>query len=130
MTVNGSIQGNAQTRGEALLSGDGKHNVFHITFAKAFSVKPIVLITTNQFARSRLVSIGCERLYRGIRRSAESRQEQYYRLVDGAGVITAITLGSQASRLPANLPGRFALNRLTTANLRGDSRAGGTPNTF
>ncbi len=57
MTVNGTIKGSAQTRGQALLSGDGKRTLFHIAFAKPCSEPPIVLISTNQFARARLAAV-------------------------------------------------------------------------
>ena len=55
VTVDGVLRGSSQTRGEALLSGDGRRKAFAVAFAKPFRVKPVVLLTTNQFARSRLV---------------------------------------------------------------------------
>lgn len=57
LAVSGAIQGSAQTRGEVALSGDGKRAQFTITFAKPLSAKPVVLFSTNQFARSRLVTV-------------------------------------------------------------------------
>ena len=94
VAVSGCIKGCDQTRGEVLLSGDGKQKVFPITFAKPFSAQPIVLLTTNQFARSRLVAVE-RKLYRGVRRSTESRTAEYHHLVDGAG-ITALADSARA----------------------------------
>ncbi|MHB9133698.1 MAG: H-type lectin domain-containing protein [Armatimonadota bacterium] len=57
VSINGALKGSAQTRGESLLSGNGKQKQFTITFAKPHAVKPVVLISTNQFARCRLVTV-------------------------------------------------------------------------
>ena len=42
------------------MSGNGKQTAFKIPFAQAFAYKPIVLLTTNQFARSRLLSVAAD----------------------------------------------------------------------
>ncbi len=57
VTVNGVLRGSAQTRGEALFSGDGERTSFAVAFAKPFSVKPVVLLSANQFARNRLAAV-------------------------------------------------------------------------
>jgi hypothetical protein len=57
VTVNGTLRGSAQTRGEAIFSGDGKRTSFAVAFAKPFNVKPVVLLNANQFARSRLAAV-------------------------------------------------------------------------
>ena len=57
VTINGVLRGSDRTRGEARFSGDGKRTSFAVAFAKPFSVRPIVLMSGNQFARSRLASV-------------------------------------------------------------------------
>ena len=57
VAVNGVLKGSPQTRGEASLSGDGARKAFEIAFAKPFRTKPVILISSNQFARSRLAAV-------------------------------------------------------------------------
>lgn len=54
VTVNGTLRGSVQTRGESVFSGDGKQTVFAVKFPKPLAVKPVVVCSANQFARTRL----------------------------------------------------------------------------
>jgi hypothetical protein len=57
VTINGTLKGSGQTRGEAQFSGDGKHAVFNVKFTRPYTVRPVVVISANQFERCRIVSI-------------------------------------------------------------------------
>jgi hypothetical protein len=57
VSIGGALKGSSQTRGEAVLSGDGKRTTFTVAFARPCAVRPVVLISANQFARSRLAAV-------------------------------------------------------------------------
>ena len=54
LAVAGALSGNGKTRGEATFTGDGKRQAFTVGFPKPLRNKPVVVFSTNQFARSRL----------------------------------------------------------------------------
>ncbi len=57
ITLGGAIEGNGRTRGKTTFSGDGATTRFRVKFAQAVGGEPVIVFNTNQFARSRLVSI-------------------------------------------------------------------------
>lgn len=60
VTLGGALKGSGQTRGEALLSGDGKRTAFTVTFPRPCAAKPVVLVSANQFARHRLAAVDAQ----------------------------------------------------------------------
>ncbi len=62
VTMHGALTGSARTRGKAVFDGDGTTTAFTIRFDPAYPGEPFVLISTNQFAASRLVAVTAEQV--------------------------------------------------------------------
>ncbi len=60
VALGGILKGNDRTRGKAVFSGDGTTKTFTIRFRQPFTVEPIVTLSGNQFARTRVAQVSKE----------------------------------------------------------------------
>ena len=60
VALGGILKGNDRTRGKAIFSGDGTTKTYAIRFRQPFTVEPVVTLSANQFARTRVAQVSKE----------------------------------------------------------------------